>query len=144
MANYTGTGQVTWDQSAYEVLAYFALRAQLFVDSFADVQPTNQSMPGTAVIFNLTSDMAVQSTTINESVDVTPVQLSDSQVTVTLAEYGASVWTTAKLRGVSYLPVDPIVANVVGFNAGLSQDTIARQTMQNGSNVIYATGSARN
>jgi N4-gp56 family major capsid protein len=137
MANYTGTGQVTWDQNAYEILAYFALRPQLYVDAFCDVKPTNQSMPGSAVIFNQTSDLSVASTTINESVDVTPAQISDAQVTVTLAEYGNSVFTTAKLRGVSYLPVDPIVANVVGFNAGYSLDTIARQTIQNGSNVRY-------
>jgi N4-gp56 family major capsid protein len=136
-ANYTGTGQVTWDQNAYEILAYMALRPQLYVDAFADVKPTNQSMPGSAVIFNITSDLSVASTTINESNDVTPVQVGDSQVTVTLAEYGNAVVTTAKLRGTSYLPVDPVVANVIGFNAGLSLDTIARQTLQNGSNVRY-------
>ena len=138
-SDYTGTGQVTWDQAAYDKLTYFALRPELYFDMFADVQPTNQSMPGTSVIFNLTADLSVASSTINQSNDVTPVQLSDSQVTVTLGEYGNAVVTTALLRGTSYIPVDPVVFNVVGFNAGVSLDTIARNTLQNGANVRYGS-----
>lgn len=137
-SDYTGTGQVTWDQSAYDKLTYFALRPELYFDMFADVKPSDQSMPGTAVIFNLTADLTVASATINQSNDVTPVQLSDSQVTVTLGEYGNAVVTTALLRGTSYIPVDPAVFNVVGFNAGVSLDTVARNTLQNGTNVRYA------
>jgi N4-gp56 family major capsid protein len=73
---------------------------------------------------------------------VTPVAMSDSQVSVTLAEYGNATVTTAKLRATSFLPVDPVAANAVGYNAGLSIDTIARAAAQAGSNVIYATGGA--
>lgn len=138
MTVMTRTGDVTWDQAAYEVLAYFALRPENYFDAFADVQATHQSMKGSSVIFNITSDMAVASSTINESTDVTAVAQADSQVTVTLAEYGAASYTTALLRGTSYLDVDPIVANTVGYNAGVSLDTVARQTLQNGSNVLYS------
>jgi N4-gp56 family major capsid protein len=133
----TRTADVTWDQAAYEQLAYFALRPENYFDGFADVQPTNQSMPGSSVIWNITSDMAVASSTINESTDITAVALADSQVTVTLGEYGNVTYTSALLRGVSYLPVDPIVANEIGYNAGVSLDTVARQTLQNGTNVRY-------
>jgi N4-gp56 family major capsid protein len=66
--------------------------------------------------------------------------MSDSQVTVTLNEYGNATVTTAKLRASSFLPVDPVAANAVGYNAGLSIDTIARNALQAGTNVIYATG----
>jgi N4-gp56 family major capsid protein len=38
--------------------------------------------------------------------------------------------------------VDPVAANAVGYNAGLSIDTIARDVLQAGTNVIYATGGA--
>jgi N4-gp56 family major capsid protein len=68
--------------------------------------------------------------------------MSDSQVTVTLEEYGNATVTTAKLRASSFLPVDPVAAQAVGYNAGLSIDTIARNAVQAGSNVIYATGGA--
>lgn len=137
---YTTTGTSGWDQAAYERLVYFALRPELYFDMFADVKPTNQSMPGTSVIFTQLADLSVASTALNESVDVDAVALSDSTVTVTLAEYGNAVITTQKLRATSFVAVDPAVANVIGFNAGVSIDTIARDVMKGGTNVNYATG----
>jgi N4-gp56 family major capsid protein len=68
--------------------------------------------------------------------------MSDSQVTVTLEEYGNATVTTAKLRASSFMPVDPVAAQAVGYNAGLSIDTIARNVLQAGDNVFYATGGA--
>lgn len=139
---YTRTADVTLDQAAYDRLAYFSLRPELYFDMVADVRPTAQSMPGSSVIFNIQADLAAATTALNESTDVDSVPLSDSQVTVTLVEYGNTVITTAKLRGVSYVAVDPIVANVIGFNAGISIDTVARDVLKAGSNVRYASGGA--
>jgi N4-gp56 family major capsid protein len=97
------------------------------------------------VVFTIQADLAVASTTLNESVDVDAVALSDSQVTLTLAEYGSAVITSGKLRGTSFIDINPVVANVVGYNAGISIDTVARDVLKGGSNVRYAgTGSARN
>src|SRR5690242_13640460 len=121
---YTRTADVDYDQAAYDRMAYFALRPELYFDGVADVQPTRQSMPGSSVVFTIQSDLAVASTALNESTDVTPVAMADTQVTITLAEYGNAVATTALLRGTSFIELDPIVANVVGFNAGVSIDTI--------------------
>lgn len=139
---YTTTASVAWDQTAYDRLAYFALRPELYFDPVADVQPTRQSMPGAAVVFTFITDLSVASTALNESVDVDAVALADSQITLTLVEYGNAVITTAKLRGTSFLEVDPVVANVVGFNAGVSLDTIARDVLKAGTNVIYGGASA--
>src|SRR5690349_21002254 len=99
-------------------------------------------MPGSSVIFTQITDLNVASTALNESVDVDAVAMADANVTVTLVEYGNAVITTAKLRGTSYLPVDETVANVVGFNAGISLDTIAGDVLKAGTNVAYATGGA--
>lgn len=141
----TRTSSVAWDQTAYNRLAYFDLRPELYCDGFADVQPTAQAMPGASVVFNITSDMAVASTPINESTDVDAVALSDSQVTLTLAEYGNVAKSTKKLRGTAHLPVDEILINVVAYNAGVSIDTVARDVLKAGSNVLYVAGkSARN
>lgn len=136
----TTTASLDIDQAAYDRLAYFALRPQLYFDSVADVKPTNQAMPGSSVIFTIVSDLSAATTALDESTDVDTVAMADSQVTVTLAEYGNAVKTTAKLRGTSFIEVDPVVANVVGYNAGLSLDTIARDVLKTGSNVRYATG----
>lgn len=117
---------------------YFALRPELYFDAAADVQSTNQTANGSAVIFTITSDLAVASTALSESVDVNAVALADTQVTLTLAEYGNAVITTALARGTAFIPLDPVVANVVGYNAGVSIDTVARDVLKGGSNVRYA------
>lgn len=145
MSVMTTTASVSYDQAAYDRMAYFSLRPELYFDPVVDVQPTRQAMPGTSVVFNIQADLAVASATINESVDVDAVALSNSQVTVTLNEYGNAVITSAKLRGTSFVEIDPIVANVVGFNAGVSIDTVARDILYAGTNVRYAgVATARN
>lgn len=138
----TGIGQSSLDQAAYDLAIYYALRPELYFDPVATVRSTNQSMNGSSVTFTIENDLAVASTPLNESVDVTPVALGDTQVPVTLVEYGNTVVSTALLRGTTFIPFDPIVANTVGYNAGLSLDTIARNVLAAGSNVYYvdATG----
>lgn len=138
--SYTTTASLGIEQTAYDRMAYFALRPQLYFDAMADVQPTAQAMPGSAVIFTQFADLSVASTALNESVDVDAVALSDATVTVTLVEYGNAAITTAKLRGTSFITVDPVVANVIGYNAGVSIDTVARDVLKAGTNVRYATG----
>lgn len=141
-SNMTKTGNVSTDQVAFEKLAYFALRPELYYDQFADVQATNATNPGASVKFTIFTDLAAATTELGEGEDVTPVAISDSQVTVTLKEYGNASVTTAKLRASSFLPVDPVAANLIGYNAGISIDTICRDVLQAGDNVIYATGGA--
>ena len=139
-ANEISTASLSTDQVAFEKLAYFALRPEMYFDQFASVQATNATNPGASVKFTVFADLAAATTPLGEAEDVTPVSMSDSQVTVTLEEYGNATVTTAKLRASSFLPVDPVAAQAVGYNAGLSIDTIARTAIQAGTNVIYATG----
>lgn len=126
-------------QTAYDRLAYFALRPELHFDQVASVKPTKQTQPSNVVKFNQYADLAVASTAISESVDINAVTLDDALVTVTLLEYGNAVVTTAKLRGSSYLAVDADAANIVGYNGGVSIDTVARDVLAGGTNVRYAT-----
>ena len=141
----TTTASLSVDQVAFDRLAYFALRSELLFDQAADVQPVAQAMPGTGVTFTIFNDIAAATSTLSETVDVTPVALSDSQVTVTLNEYGAAVVTTAKLRGTAFLDVDSAAANVIGYNAGDSMDQVVAAVLAAGSNVAYSgTAVARN
>jgi N4-gp56 family major capsid protein len=109
-------------------------------DQAADVQPVQQAMPGTGVTFTIFADISAATSTLNEVTDVTPVALSDSQVTVTLNEYGNAVVTTAKLRGTAFTDVDSAAANIIGYNAGDSIDQVIREVLAAGTNVVYATG----
>lgn len=140
MAGETTTSSLSIDQVAFDRLAYFALRSELLFDQAADIQPVAQAMPGSGVTFTIFADIAAATSTLNEVTDVTPTALSDSQVTVTLNEYGNAVVTTAKLRGTAFLDVDAAAANIIGYNAGDSMDQVVREVLAGGSNVVYATG----
>ena len=140
MAGETQLSSLSVDQVAFDRLAYFALRSELLFDQAADVQPVAQAMPGTGVTFTIYADIAAATSTLNEVTDVTPTALSDSQVTVTLAEYGNAVVTTAKLRGTAFVDVDSAAANIIGYNAGDSIDQVVREVLAAGSNVAYSGG----
>lgn len=128
--------QAMWDKALY-----YGLRPQLHFDMFADVKSTDAAPDqGGSVKFTKWTDMAVASTAINESVDIDAVALADAVVTLTFAEYGNAANTTFKVRATSYIPLDRSMTNLLGYNAGLSIDTIARDVLKAGTNVRYATG----
>jgi len=139
---FTQGSSLSVDQAAFDQIAYFALRSELLFDAAADVQPVAQSMPGTSVAFTIFSELADATATLTETSDVTAVAMSDSQVTVTLAEYGNAINTTAKLRGTSFLDVDTVAANLIGYNAGSSIDTVVANVLKGASNVIFGGGGA--
>jgi N4-gp56 family major capsid protein len=134
---YTGTSAVDYDQTAWNLVAYYALRPQLYADQFATVGTAPQSTPGTAVTFTFAADMAAATTALTETVTPDSVAISDTQTTLTLAEYGNVVKKTRFLRANSFIPLDPIVANLVGYNAALSMDTLAMNALNGGTNVDF-------
>jgi N4-gp56 family major capsid protein len=133
----TNTASLDLLITGYEKLAYFSLRPELFFDSVCEVKTTNLTNPGADVKFTIFNELAAATTALGETTDVTPVTIDDAQVTVTLAEYGNAVQTSAKLRALGFLAVNPVVANVLGYNAGISIDSIARTAAQAGTNVRY-------
>jgi len=139
---FTNTSTLSTATLAYEMLSYFPLRAELYFDALADIKPTNQSHPGSSVRFSIYNDLAANITPLSESVDVDAVAVSDTGVTVALNEYGAAALSTARIRGQSYLVVSSDVANVVGYNAGLSFDSLARNPLVAGTRVQFGTGGA--
>ena len=137
---YTTTGTVDYVQTAYDMLAYYALRPELYFDQVADIKPTNQSMAGSSVVFNIQNDLALATTSLNESTDVTAVALTSSQVSVTLNEYGGTTISTAQVRAESFVSIDEVQANAVGYWAGRTIDELAKIQLQGGSNVNYSAG----
>jgi len=137
---YTGLSAVSVDQSAYDRAVYLGLRPLLYFDQVADVRSTRQAMEGSAVVFTIVTDLAVATTALNESTDVDAQAIADTQVTITLLEYGNAAITTKKLRSVSFVPYDPVVADLIAWNAGESLDNLAKNVLQAGTNVRYAIG----
>ncbi|MBA3621304.1 MAG: N4-gp56 family major capsid protein [Euzebyales bacterium] len=132
------TAVLGYDQDAWDMMTYFSFRPENYYDQLVEIRPTKQSMPGHTVKFTKTGDLALATTPLVEDVDVTPVTFTDSKVSVTMLEYGNVVKTTAYLRASSYIPLNPVVANVLGYNAGVSIDTIVRDVFHGGTNVRYA------
>lgn len=139
---FTNTTTLTQATQAYERLAYFQLRSELYFDACASIRPTRQSHPGNSVLFNIYNDLAPAITPLSETVDVDAVAISDNEVTLALNEYGNAAITSARIRGYSYLIVSSDVANVVGYNAGLSFDCLARNPLVAGTNVRFGNGFA--
>ena len=140
---YTQKSSVASDQAAFEQLAYFAFRSQPLHADYASVRATKQTHRGSGVTFTIYADLAKATTALTETSDVTAVALSDSTVTVNLAEYGNAVVTTAALRGQSFFNVDSDAAAIVGYNAADSLDQIVADLLYAGSNVEYVSQSAR-
>ena len=140
---YTQKSSLTSDQTAFEQLAYFALRKQPLHEDYASVKATRQSHRGSAVQFTIYDNLAQATSALTETSDVTAVAMGDSTVSVSLVEYGNAVVTTAALRGQSFLNVDSDAANVVGFNAADSLDQVVADVLYAGSNVKYVSQSSR-
>ena len=129
--------------TAFDQVAHFALRSQPLFEMVADVRSTAQSHNGSGVQFTFYADMAQATSALTEGTDVTAVALTDSAVTVTLAEYGNAVITTAKVRGTSFLNVDADAANIVGYNMADSMDKIVSDVANGGSNVTHVGQTSR-
>jgi N4-gp56 family major capsid protein len=138
----TNTNSLDLSKAAYEMLAYYALRPELYYDALVEVQSTNATNRGVSVQFTIASDLAEATTALAETSDITPVAMSDSYVVVTPLEYGNAVQLTSKLGATAFMEVNPIAANVVGWNAGISTDGIARNAAGQGTQVGYAGGAS--
>ncbi|MGA8330447.1 MAG: N4-gp56 family major capsid protein [Mycobacterium sp.] len=135
---YTGTAASDYDQTAWNLEAWYALRPELYGDQLATIGTEPQSMKGSAVEFVFNNDLAAATTALTETVTPDSVAMGDTTLTVTIAEYGNVVKKTKLLQATSFIPFDPIAANVVGYNAAISLDTLAMNALNGGTNVDYS------
>lgn len=143
MANETITSSL--DQlaatTAYDLLARTPLRAALVHEQFATVRASNLSHNGATVQFPFVADLTLSTTPLADEISDAPQEaLSDTAVTVTMAEYGRVVATSAKVRGTSMVAVDPIAAERVGRAAGVVHDELARLALAASANQYGTTG----
>ena len=137
----TGVGILSVNKAAYEQLAYFALRPEMVFDRFATVKSHNLGpVKGTSVTFTINNDLPEQTTPLTDGVDLTPITMSDSQVTVTLYEYGAAIKLTAQNKQTAFYQLNPVAANEIGFNAGATMDTVAANAAIAGTKVAFSGG----
>lgn len=133
---FTGTVESGLDTVAWNLAVYYSLRPRLVFDQLATVRATRQSHRGASVTFTKADDLAVNTTPLNEYLDVDAVPLSDSPVTITLTEHGAATVATAKLTYTSFVEFSPTQANRVAWNAARTIDQLAREAMDASANTI--------
>jgi N4-gp56 family major capsid protein len=127
--------------TAYQRSAFFALRSQVVFDQFAKVKPGDLTSPGNPVSFLFWSDMSLATTALTETVDVDAVALSDSQVTVTPAEYGDAVLLTIRIRTDDFLiGFDSDVANLINYGMVNTIDRLARTAIDAGGTEVIHPG----
>ena len=124
---------------AYDLAVYPALRPELIFDQFATVRASNTTHRGGSVRFSFVNDIAEQITPLLENIDIDSVTLGSKALTVPMREYGTAVTNTALIRGTSMIALEPLIAERVGHNAGLSIDTLARTALDQTS-VTYDDG----
>ena len=125
---------------AYDLAIYPALRPELIFDQFATVRASNVTHRGGSVRFSFINDLSEQTTPLLENIDVDSIALTSKALTVSMREYGTAVTNTALIRGTSMISLDPIIAERVGYNAGLSIDTLARVALDQ-TTITYDDGS---
>lgn len=143
MANETLTTSLTdlAATTAYDLIANKPLRAKLIHEQFATKRSTRESHQGATVQFPFVGDLTLSVTPLSDEVSDAPQEaLSDTAVTVSMAEYGRVVATTAKVRGTSMVAIDPIAAERVGRAAGVVHDELARLALVSTSNQAGTTG----
>lgn len=140
-----GSGQLSNQVlTAYQRSALNALRAGLVFDSIAKYRPGDLTNPGNPVKVTFFDDMALATTALTETVDVDAVAMSDSQVTITPAEYGNAVLLTIRLRTDDFLiGFDAEVAEKLNYNMVNTLDRLARNALDAaGTEVIHTNATA--
>jgi N4-gp56 family major capsid protein len=147
-SNFDTSNLSAFVKTTYDLAARFALRPELYFVPVATERPTMLAMRGSVVTWTFYPDMAAATSELNETTDPETISVTPTTITATLKEYGNVAKSTAKYRGLSFEEIpgaDPSIANLIGYNSGISQDTLARDVLVAGSNVVYGgAGTARN
>lgn len=98
---------------------------------------------GSSMNFPIYENLAPAISTLSETGDVAVVDLADTEVSMTFAEYGNVVTMTEKLSATAYTDVEAGLAQAVGYNLAESLDIISRAKYCAGANVLLARGATR-
>ena len=138
--NLTGVTQV--DDSlvlAYDQSFIIAHAQANVMDQFVQYE---QEIGATSITLTKYSRLAVATTPLTETEDVTSEAIADSKVVLTPLEYGNVVTTTALASLQSGGKVNTAAAQLVGLNWGQTMDKLALNAADAGTNVYIIGGTA--
>jgi N4-gp56 family major capsid protein len=142
MTTTDGAGTFGGDtvKQVFNRAALDAFRAANVFRAVADVKwdESDDPMPGNPITFTIVTAIAPATSAISETVEPTPGNISDTQKTITLAEYGNAVKPSKKFKLTSFLNLDTAIPREIGAHMEESVDIIARDVLNAGTNVLYA------
>lgn len=97
---------------------------------------------GATTNFRRLNSLAVSTTALTEGVTPDGVNLDIVSINATVAEYGSWTKISEFINMTGYDPILTEASGLMGENAGESIDTIVRDIVAAGTNVIYANGKA--
>ena len=136
-ANSSGNHLTPEMKTFYEKDLLEMAEAELIHDQFAKKYPI-PARSGKTIEFRKFAPLAKQTTALTEGVTPNGQNLDVTAITATVAQYGGFVTYSDILKLAS---IDPIVAEttkLLGSQAGRTLDTVTREVINAGTNVIYA------
>jgi N4-gp56 family major capsid protein len=124
-------------QHAYDKVIEFELRSEPVFRTMADKKPTNLTNPGDVISLQRWADMAIDTGTLQETVDPDAVAIGTPTVqTMTLQERGKAAIGTVKLDKTAY--VKPETAELLSRNMRDTLDKVYSNVLIAGTNVLYS------
>lgn len=100
-------------------------------------EPVGGNLRGSTINQPVLEQLDPATGTLTEGSDVTPVAMDDSNVAISIAEYGNVVQTTRFLSLTAFTDIERAAARAVGQNQARSLDLVIREVAAGGTLVIY-------
>lgn len=118
-----------YGMKAYDLVAYDALKPNLVFDQLATMRISKVTHNSGIKRVFFDEEMAEATTPLLENLDVDSTSFGGRSLDLTQREYGNAVTRTALAKAQLAVPFDPRAARKVGYNAGISQDSLARTAL---------------
>ena len=119
------------------------LRHMPLLRSVADTRPVQVDKPGSSVALYTRGDLAAATTPLNELTDPDAVALPNpTSVTLTPNEYGNVSIASLKVKAQSFFDVDPDQRDAITWNMRDTLDTLVREVISAGTNVVRVNNRA--
>lgn len=135
--NNTTTADIVAVNSFYNRDLLYRAQATLLHTKFAATKNIPQGNSST-IVFRRYANFPAASTPLVEGVTPVGRKLSAVNVTATVQQYGDYVTLTDKLTMTTEDPIRMEMNGILGYQAGLTLDGLARDVLNAGTNVIYS------
>ena len=105
------------------------------VDAYATIRQDDMA---SSIAFTVFSRMAAATTALTDGTEASSTTMTDTKVTLTMAEYGAVITSTSLANIATAGKADLASAELVGVNLGETTDTLGLSVLEAGSNTIAA------